>query len=171
MMKPNAIIFILILGNSLLLSCKKIEPLISFKDKRDVAKISFEYSSAGHMVTECNIRNDTFKFVFDTGANMSIISPKVIPDDFIGRVQGIDIHNETGEFKICKLKSMRWGEVNIENLVVVQVEIPFEGIDGIIGRDLLSKFCIKIDNENKEILCAKKSNMIDRVSARLYFVC
>ena len=101
-------------------------------------------------------------FALDTGASLTIISPNVDDDGFLDDVSGIDIHNKLATISICNLKLLQLVDVDFKDIVVGKVAIPIDNVDGIIGRDLLKNFCVKIDNENKRILFSENSRLINK---------
>lgn len=169
MIRLNKPIVISIIIGCLFLSCKNNTPLILFKDKKHVAKISFEYSTMGHITVKCTVKKDTFNFIFDTGANISVISPNIPNDDLITKALGVDIHNQKEIVSICRVGLIQCGDINFNNLVVAQMPISIKAVDGIIGRDVLDKLCIKIDNKNKELLLTKNSDLIDKKGVKKSF--
>ena len=75
-------------------SCMEEQFTILIHNHTEVAEIPFEYSSKGHIVAQSLIHGDTLNFIFDTGANLSIISTDIDDDGFLGSSLITDINQK-----------------------------------------------------------------------------
>ncbi len=118
--------------------------------------------------------NEEFRFVIDTGSNITVISQKTAerlkmkPVARGGTARGV---GGDGKFEIVYgfLPSLQIGEVKIRNVPVYLRQFP-EGIgkyDGYIGLAMISKFLTTIDFGNMSVTMSRQRNDNDTVPAPL----
>ncbi|TKG96555.1 hypothetical protein EYV94_04715 [Puteibacter caeruleilacunae] len=56
--------------------CKKQFEVV-FPDDKDVVCIPFKYTSQGHIVTQMVVHDDSLNLLFDTGADMTVLTTGV----------------------------------------------------------------------------------------------
>lgn len=97
-----------------------------------------------------------------TGSSISLISPEIEHNGLISKTTTNDIHNNKKKIQVYKLDSLQCREITWRNLNVGKTPIPFSNADGIIGRDMLKKISLKIDNEKNIIRLAKNSDLLEK---------
>ena len=91
-----------------------------------------------------------FRFIVDTGANRSAVSPRLVARLGLdaGSAQPIDVHGVTGmaELPAVEFESLKAGEIDLGRVrVPVLSESVFAGADGILGVDGLQNTRIEVD--------------------------
>jgi predicted aspartyl protease len=140
------------------------EKLFDFNDSKWI-----ELKLARHdkpiILTDVNInRTKTYKFILDTGASQTIVSPILAEQMGIDKIQGDMIAGAGGTVSslLSILKSVQIGDTLLENVNVIVSDVfdPFNKIleniiDGILGYNILSNFIINIDYPGKKIQLVK----------------
>ena len=90
-----------------------------------------------------------FRFIVDTGANRSAVSPRVVAKlGLEASAQPIDVHGVTGvaELPAVEFESLKAGEIDLGRVrVPVLSDAVFAGADGILGVDGLQHTRIEVD--------------------------
>jgi len=91
-----------------------------------------------------------FRFIVDTGANRSAVSPRVVAKLGLdaSSAQPIDVHGVTGvaELPAVEFESLKAGEIDLGRVrVPVLSDAVFAGADGILGVDGLQQTRIEVD--------------------------
>jgi predicted aspartyl protease len=91
-----------------------------------------------------------FRFIVDTGANRSAVSPRVVAKLGLdaSSAQPIDVHGVTGvaELPAVEFESLKAGEIELGRVrVPVLSDAVFAGADGILGVDGLQQTRIEVD--------------------------
>lgn len=91
------------------------------------------------------------RLLLDTGADRTVIAPRVLASAGVSLTQGTrpgTIRGATGtaDVQSVPLQSLEIGEARVANLVVVAHDIDQAEIDGLLGRDFLDQFKVSIDS-------------------------
>lgn len=90
-----------------------------------------------------------FRFIVDTGANRSAVSPRVVARlGLEASAQPVDVHGVTGvaELPAVEFDSLKAGEIDLGRVSVpVLSDAVFAGADGILGVDGLQQTRIEVD--------------------------
>lgn len=155
----NKILILIIIS---LVGCNQHKTEVLLNDKEAVAEIPFHFSPLGAIITKCIVNKDTLNFMFDTGAGTSCIEYNIKSSNFVKQKEFKDIHHYKKDVAIYKIDSIKWGDVLIKNLPIAKYKVPIEGVDGIIGADVIKNLIVKIDCRNRKILLSKEPNVISK---------
>lgn len=141
---------------------------LGFSQNQEVTRVPFILNN-DHIIIELSI-NDSPKmnFMFDSGAGGILISQ--IFSDSIG-LESVTERINTGAVgthtvSILKGNSIKIGDAQINNVNMMRDENNLEQLDsgeeiaGIIGFHILSRFVVKIDYDNFELVLFNRSNYV-----------
>ncbi len=156
------LIYYLSVFTLLFYSCKKRQNVSShFPKNQNIVEIPFQYSGysgGGQMISSIVIKKDTLRCIIDTGSYTTIVSSSLGYAISNKSKKGSDFLGVEKVLPITIVKNIKWGEVVINNLECVIHNLSKTGADIIIGTDILSHFCVKIDNSQSKIILSKKRN-------------
>ena len=147
---------------------------VSFPKGKEYAAIPFEYVN-GSIISNVIINNDTLAFLIDTGAEVSFLMRSDIDYTKTGLMDRIrDAYNREATLPLVRVNSVSWGEILIENHLFAKNKPlsehfdAFHGyFDGVIGADILNRFVVKIDNQNRQLILSKTKKMTDGLALRV----
>ena len=146
----------------ILLSVRFILYPQTFLMEQEVVRIPLIIEN-GRYFTYVEVESDTIRMIIDTGTSRSLLS-----DELTMRTFRKQIATSGGRFRqlvpIRRVNKMEWGDLRIENLLVV----GGTGIN-IIGDDILRHFYVQFDNENQEIALTRNSSLIEKRGIRVPF--
>lgn len=104
------------------------------------------------IVVEALINGNTpTKLILDTGADKTVINPRVLAAAGASLTQGPggQIRGATGTAPIraARVESVAVGGAKVGTLMVISHDIEQEGVDGLLGRDFLGQFKVSIDSK------------------------
>ena len=149
-------------------SCKSDESFeYFFPNDTEIVAIPFQYDSKGLMVCQIKIDGKDYKFIIDTGASISIISPLLVTN-YDGKYNAVDVWGESEKLRTTKIKETKWGKLVIKNATMAVATVSHLDCDGIIGANILENFYFKIDNRKKILFVSTKQipNTIDNTITR-----
>lgn len=98
---------------------------------------------------------DGLTFALDTGASVSVISPRVASQLQAEAEKGhVKVWGYTKPAQVTMLPRLRIGNLNFDGLRALVMEVPSVGgtrIDGLIGLDVLRQVSVTIDFKNRQI--------------------
>ncbi len=127
----------------------------SFSIPKDVIEIPFEYSRDGFIHTKVLVEKDTMDFIVDTGSTLTYIpysSDIKIVDTLFRVVDAVGVKKDVSKVLV---KDIKWGSLSIKDLSCGVNEKRKNY--GIIGGDILSNFCVQINNAESKILLHKNA--------------
>lgn len=158
---------------SLLYSCtfnQAIKTQVSFPAGVKVDTIPFKYTEEGHISLTVNIKGKDYDFVFDSGAEKTVLGLDIPVDQMISDSAVIsDVIDERFHATVVVLDTLQVGKLDITELnAIPQTEMAQ---DGILGGDVLRNLAWKIDFARREIYVAKKAEDlgVDANEQGIYF--
>lgn len=130
---------------------------LSFKMTQDIIEIPFEYKN-NYISTKVIVGADTIDFIVDTGSPLTFIPHLNGNKDSDTTMQAIDAVGIAKNVSIVLTKSMKWGNLSIQNLRCGVNEKDKEY--GIIGGDILRNFYVQINNAENKIILSKNQQII-----------
>jgi len=141
----------------------------SLSKKKFVTEIPFRYVD-GSIFVDIKQNDKVYNFLFDTGADMTVIDKSVINDFKYKRygttkVSGPLIKSQVTE--IIVLDSLKISDINFLNTGVATFDLEFakkkycEKVHGILGTTLLKKAVWQIDYENQKIKITDNLSKLD----------
>jgi clan AA aspartic protease (TIGR02281 family) len=127
------------------------------------AAISFDRTNVGLILVEAVLNGRVkAKMVFDTGANLVVITEelaKKLNQDPSSGDEVIKLHTNCGEvegrsFVIQKIELEGAGKGNVRSVITPDTD-ALKGFDGLLGLSFLGDFKIAIDYQNGKILLSK----------------
>lgn len=113
-------------------------------------EIKFEPGKA--IVVEALLNGNTpTKLVLDTGADRTVINPRILAAAGASLTEGpgTQIRGVTGTAPVrgAQLDSIAVGGARVGKLMVISHDIEQGGVDGLLGRDFLEQFKVSIDSK------------------------
>jgi predicted aspartyl protease len=101
------------------------------------------------------------KLILDTGADRTVISPRVLETAGVPLTQGPtgEIRSATGTARVqgAALDSLEVGGARVSELLVIAHDIEERTVDGLLGRDFLDHFKVSIDSDTGVVTLAPKT--------------
>ena len=103
----------------------------------------------------------TARLLLDTGADRTVLAPRVVAAAGISLTRGTregTIKGATGTAQVqaVPVDSIEVGGARVDRLVVISHDIDHEGVDGLLGRDFLDRFRVTIDNSQGVVTLSPK---------------
>jgi predicted aspartyl protease len=93
----------------------------------------------------------TTKLILDTGADLSVVNPRVLTAAGVSLTEGqrSQIRGATGTASVqtVQVDSVAVGTAQVSKLPVISHDIEQDGVDGLLGRNFLDQFKVSIDNQ------------------------
>ncbi|AXT18428.1 PDZ domain-containing protein [Flavobacteriaceae bacterium AU392] len=129
--------------------------------------IPFEKNDWIYVEASINDSSEKFKFVFDTGAGISVIDKSVAKKLNIQSKGSNKINNVS--YSIANNQNLNFNGLSLDALLIILdldhlKERSGRIIDGIIGNDIISKFITHIDFETKNLKLYEKIKNIPELS-------
>ncbi len=104
------------------------------------------------IVVEALINGGTpTKLVLDTGADRTVIDPRVLAAAGVSLTEGpaAQMRGATGTASVrgVRVDSIAVGGAKVGTLTVISHDIEQDGVDGLLGRDFLEQFKVSIDSK------------------------
>jgi hypothetical protein len=104
------------------------------------------------IVVEALLNGNTLtKLILDTGADLSVVNPRVLAAAGVSLTegQGVQIRGATGTASVrtVQVDSVAVGAAKVGKLPVISHDIEQDGVDGLLGRNFLDQFKVSIDNQ------------------------
>lgn len=138
-----------------------------------VQEMEFNYSN-DLIFIEVVINEKKYNFVFDTGAESSVIGKHIVDEIEYKLVTSAKV-NDTDRLEFIEIPKISIASVDFENTGAIIADIAHfdeffgcKSIDGIIGNNLMRKAAWQIDYKNQKITIAdnaKKLNVAENASA------
>ena len=132
------------------------------QNKNFEVTIPFEEKS-GWIIFQIDINGKPKRFLFDTGAGISAIDKKVVSElslQKIGNMNVKDANNSVAKQDFYEAQTLKLGEVIINNSPICIVDFPeiisCDGIEGILGNNVINKFNWILDYETKKVTITDK---------------
>ena len=124
------------------------------------AEIKFTKGQA--IIVDATINGRTSaKLILDTGADRTVISPRVLETAGVPLTQGSpgEIRGATGTARVqaAALDSLEVGGAKVSELLVIAHDIGERTVDGLLGRDFLDQFKVSIDSDTGVVTLAPKT--------------
>src|SRR5436309_8971332 len=101
------------------------------------------------------------KLILDTGADRTVINPRVLEAAGVALTQGAtgQIRGATGTASVqaAALDSLEVGGAKVSKLLVIAHDIEQAAVDGLLGRDFLDQFKVSIDSDSGVATLATKN--------------
>src|SRR2546426_6969976 len=101
------------------------------------------------------------KLILDTGADRTVINPRVLEAAGVALTQGAtgQIRGATGTASVqaAALDSLEVGGAKVSKLLVIAHDIEQAAVDGLLGRDFLDQFKVSIDSDSGVATLAPKN--------------
>lgn len=101
------------------------------------------------------------KLILDTGADRTVIHPRVLEAAGVALTQGTtgQIRGATGTASVqaAALDSLEVGGAKVSKLLVIAHDIEQSAVDGLLGRDFLDQFRVSIDSDSGVATLAPKN--------------
>ena len=131
-----------------------------------LAKLPFRLQRGYLVIVEGSIGNlGKLNFVVDTGAYPSVVDQKITHDLGLAEQPGrVTLLNESVETRFVVLPSLLLGPIRVESLPVLAQDLSFfqkalgQGVDAIVGLDVLRKSSFSIDYRTKEMFFGPVGN-------------
>ena len=113
---------------------------------------TIKFTPGERIMVDAQLNGSTsLRLMLDTGADRTVISPRVIAAAGISLTRGTasgTMKGATGEAQVqaVPVESIEVGAARVSPLVVISHDIDQSGVDGLLGRDFLDKFTVTIDN-------------------------
>ncbi len=147
-----------------ILKNKKILKEGTFQQDSFITELPFRLIS-NLIVFEVSIDGNLYNFIFDTGAEVSLISPELVSELNLKRESSISVkgsNNNSKRINLYFLDDIMMNDVGFEKLLCAESDLnaqlaDFEEfgcgtrIDGLIGNNLMKKATWKIDYQNNTI--------------------
>jgi hypothetical protein len=101
------------------------------------------------------------KLILDTGADRTVIKPRVLEAAGVSLTQGPtgEIRGATGTASVqaAAIDSLEVGGAKVTRLLVIAHDIEQAAVDGLLGRDFLDQFRVSIDSDTGVVTLAPKT--------------
>jgi predicted aspartyl protease len=113
------------------------------------------------IIVEAQINGNTAaKLILDTGADRTVINPRVLAaaGASVTEGPGAQIRGATGTAPVrgVQLDVLAVGGAKVSKLLVISHDIEQEGVDGLLGRDFLDQFKVSINSERGFVFLGPK---------------
>jgi len=111
-----------------------------------------KFTPGGPIIVEALINGNTpTKLILDTGADKTVINPRVLAAAGASLTQGPggQIRGATGTAPVraVRVDSVAVGGAKVGRLMVIAHDVEQAGVDGLLGRDFLEQFKVSIDSK------------------------
>jgi predicted aspartyl protease len=111
-----------------------------------------KFTPGEEIVVDARLNGGTAaKLLLDTGAQRSVINPRVLAAAGVSLQQSeaTELKGATGTANVStvQLDSVEVGQAKVGKLAVISHDIEQRGVDGLLGRDFLDQFKVSIDNK------------------------
>ncbi len=148
----------------------------SVKQKHFKTAVPFQYRSTLMMVeVKLNGSNETYQFLFDTGAP-TVISKTLVEKlglTSVGQIKVSDSQQNKQQSQNVMLKSIQVGNIEFNDILAVAldmeatVEVGCLGMDGIIGGNLMRQAIWEIDYEQQQLVMTSSLDSLNMAVAHL----
>jgi len=119
------------------------------------AEIKFTKGQA--IIVDATINGRTSaKLILDTGADRTVISPRVLETAGVPLTQAAG-STGTARVQAAALDSLEVGGAKVSELLVIAHDIEERTVDGLLGRDFLDQFKVSIDSDTGVVTLAPKT--------------
>ena len=126
-----------------------------FAQNTPLTVLPFELKTDNRIYIKCRINEaDELSFMFDTGANGSVINQSILGKKLDLNLDGESNNvgaNGSGKVAVSNRNTISFGDVKISDasfVVIPYGEAPF---DGVFGSDIMQKYVIEIDYNKKQL--------------------
>lgn len=150
---------------------------ILFHSKIQAKPVVIPFSLKHHCIyIYCKVNEtDSLKFLFDTGANGSVInarSKNKLRLDISGNMQNMG-SNGANEVEVAKENTVRFGTITKDKVALTVIPYETDAFDGVFGTDLMKGRVVEIDYDAQRLVFYDKQDKIDYAGfdqQRLYMV-
>jgi Predicted aspartyl protease len=143
---------------------KNVQIVKEYQEQSEGISIPFERTPSGLMVVDAVLNGSiSTRMVFDTGANMVVITEKLakkLNQDIAGGGEEIKLHTNCGDIsgQSFMLNKIELGNVSKENVwsVITPAESPLSSYDGLLGLSFLGDFKITVDYKKGKIIMSRE---------------
>lgn len=127
----------------------------AFGQNIPIDKIPFELKNDNYIYIKCEVNGtDSLEFIFDTGANGTVINSAII-----GKKITLNLDKERDnngahgvhKVKISSNNTIRFGNLKNENLDLLSIDYGDNKFDGVFGTNLINKYIVEIDYDKREL--------------------
>lgn len=133
------------------------QPSVQYQLQTDSLAIPIRLKHKSHPVIEVQINGQVCHLILDTGAQRTILSRRFVKRLGAVKLTELTVNNYNGKNvsgSLFTVDSLVLSNLTIKNLPVMEAQMPFLGIDGLLGWDILRQFTITIDYTNQRFtLC------------------
>lgn len=105
--------------------------------------------AAGRLVVGARLNGAPLSLLVDTGADRTVISPSAMARAGFGAERGTAVNvvgvAGSASARLVTLPTLDVGGVRIGPLAVIVHALPTEGVDGLLGRDILDRFTLVLE--------------------------
>jgi Aspartyl protease/Domain of unknown function (DUF4124) len=128
----------------------------------DAAGTAIKFTKGQAIVVDATINGRaSAKLILDTGADRTVINPRVLEAAGVALTQGAtgQIRGATGTASVqaAALDSLEVGGARVSRLLVIAHDIEQTAVDGLLGRDFLDQFKVSIDSDSGIATLAPKN--------------
>ena len=139
---------------------KNVQIVKDYREQSKDTAIPFERAPSGLILVDAVLNgNISTKMVFDTGADIVVITEKLarkLNQDITGSGEEITLHTNCGDIsgQTFRLNKIELGSVSKANVrsVIAPVEASLSGYDGLLGLSFLGDFKITVDYKKSKIM-------------------
>jgi clan AA aspartic protease (TIGR02281 family) len=143
---------------------KNVQIVKEYKERSKDTAIPFERAPSGLILVDAVLNgNISTKMVFDTGADIVVITEKLagkLNQDIAGSGEEITLHTNCGDIsgQTFSLNKIELGSVSKANVrsVIAPVEASLSGYDGLLGLSFLGDFKITVDYKKNKIMMSRE---------------
>lgn len=153
-----------------LFSCKKKDSDDKFSYSIDGEVVEIPFNTKNSLITsELVIGNDTIPCIVDTGA-LSFLTFKSSVFKLDRKKEQIisDFYLNTSKVFQEKVDSLQWKNLFLKNTSFIYYDSRGANVN-LIGNNILTNFCIKIDNKEGKFILASNSNHIEKKGFKIPF--
>jgi predicted aspartyl protease len=130
------------------------QPSVQYQLQTDSLGIPIRLKHKSHPVVEVQINGQTCRLILDTGAQRTLLSRRLVKRLGAKKLTEITINNYDGKNvpgSLLIIDSLIVGSLIVKNLPILEARLPlpFLGIDGLLGWDVLRQFAVIIDYSNQ----------------------
>ncbi len=112
----------------------------------------------------CKVNDtDSLKFLFDTGANGSVINARAKSKlllDLKGSAQNVGF-NGINEVEMAPINTLRFRTITKDNVALTVIPYETDAFDGVVGTDLMKGRIVAIDYEAQRFVFYERQDKID----------
>ncbi|GAB3889205.1 retropepsin-like aspartic protease [Spirosoma agri] len=129
------------------------QPAVQYQLRTDSIVIPIRLKHKSHPVVDVLLNGHICRLILDTGAQRTMLSRRFVNRLGAAKLTTLTVTNYNGENvqgSLLMADSLVLGSLTVKNLPVIGAQMPFLGVDGLLGWDVLRQFAITIDYVNRQ---------------------